>query len=149
MNPAPIVEHIREAQRIASQHGISNILQPGLVKELILAATLGHDVITTKAYADACDANGNLYEYLCSLCSSNNFQIDRVTRDNLDRITRNKAIFCAFFSDALTVHQIYRVESEVLLVEVKRQLDKSKNEISHVNLPGGWVKKNGVLLLKT
>lgn len=147
MNPALIVEHIREAQRIASLHGIANILQPGLVKELIIAETLGHQIIPSKADADARDAEGNLYEYLCSLCSNNNFQIDRITRDNLSRITRNTAIFCAFFSDAITLRDVYRVEPKVLLAEVERQLGNSKNQISHVNLSGAWVRKNGARMV--
>src|SRR5437588_9861056 len=102
-----ILGHICQAQRTGEEHGIINILQPGIVKELLLADLLGHEVIPDKAYADAKDAEGNLYEYLCSLKSSNNFQMDRMTLDNLDRITRNEAFYCAFFSDALTIAEVY------------------------------------------
>ena len=48
-----IVELIRRAQEIASQHGFKNILQSGFVKELIIANILGHDVHKTKHELDA------------------------------------------------------------------------------------------------
>jgi hypothetical protein len=143
MNTRAIVELVRQAQEIAAQYGIVNILQPGIIKELIVADLLGHEIIPTKANADAKDANGNLFEYLCSLESSNNFQIDRITDENLNRISRNAAIYCAFFSDPLTVSTIYHLEPAVVLDEVKRQLAKSKNVISHVNLGGRWVRDHG------
>jgi hypothetical protein len=146
VDPRPILHHIREAQRLAEKHGIKNILQPGIVKELILAAELGHEVIPTKADADARDAAGHLYEYLCSLKTSNNFQIDRVTDENLGRISRNRAVYCAFFLDALTLADIYVLDPALLLTEVKRQLAASKNTISHINLPGGWVRRNAIQL---
>lgn len=143
MNPHPIIELIRQAQEIAAQNGIPNILQPGIIKELIVADLLGHEIIPTKANADAKDDDGNLFEYLCSLESSNNFQIDRVTDDNLRRISRNKAVYCAFFSNPLTVSSIYELDPLIVLEEVKRQLANSKNAISHVNLGGRWVRDHG------
>ena len=39
-----IIAYIRKAQEIAAQHGFKNLLQPGLVKELIIADLLGHEV---------------------------------------------------------------------------------------------------------
>lgn len=138
-----ILEHINCAQKLGASIGIPNIVQPGIVRELLLSQILMHDVIPDKADADARDSEGRLYEYLSSLQASNNFQIDRVTNDNLDRITRNECVYCAFFSDTLTVAEIYRLETNTVLAEVKRQLKSSKNEISHLNLPGGWVRKNG------
>ena len=144
-----IIRHIREAQRLASAIGITNILQPGVVKELILADLLRHTIMPSKDKADAEDAEGNHYEYLCSLERSNNFQIDRVTRQNLHRITRNKCFYFAFFSDAITVSSVYSVDTHTVLREVERQLAKSKNPISHTNLTGGWVRRNGVRVLPT
>jgi len=38
-----IVELITKAQKIASQHGYPNLLQPGLVKEMVVADILGHE----------------------------------------------------------------------------------------------------------
>ncbi len=43
-----IVQHILEAQKIAKKHGYKNLLQPGLVKELIIGEILGHEVHKTK-----------------------------------------------------------------------------------------------------
>ena len=103
---------------------------------MILADRLGHEVIPDKDKADARDSAGNLYEYLCSLITSNNFQIDRVTEDNLHRITRNKAFYFAFFSDPVTIQVIYEVSTDTVLEEAERQLAKSRNSISHMNLPG-------------
>jgi hypothetical protein len=97
------------------------------VKELILAEALGHTPITSKARADAQDAEGRLYEYRCSLSSSNNFQMDRVTLRNRGRITRNEAFYFAFFSDPITIVEIYRVETSLVLQEAERQLVRSRN----------------------
>ncbi len=138
-----IVAHIKAAQELATGLGIPNILQPGLVKELILAEALGHTPITSKANADARDSDGRLYEYLCSLSTSNNFQIDRVTRENRERITRNAAFFFAFFSDSVTLAEVYRVETAAVLQEAERQLARSRNDISHLNLSGAWVRRSG------
>jgi hypothetical protein len=139
-----IVAHIKSAQELAARLGISNILQPGLVKERILAEALGHTPITSKANADAKDAEGRLYEYLCSLTTNNNFQMDRVTLENRDRITRNAAFYFAFFTDPVTLAEAYRVETTAVLEESGRQLTRSRNAISHLNLSGGWVRRNGV-----
>ena len=40
-----IIKLVMQAQELASQIGISNILQLGLVKEMIIAETLGHKLI--------------------------------------------------------------------------------------------------------
>lgn len=144
-----IVAHIRAAQELATELGIPNILQPGLVKELILAEALGHTPITSKASADARDEQGHLYEYLCSLSKSNNFQIDRVTQGNRERITRNEAFYFAFFGDSITLGEVYRVETSVVVREAERQLTRSRNKISHLNLTGAWVRRNGVRVLPT
>ena len=50
-----IIELIKEAFQIAINNGINNLLQPGLVKEMIIAEILNHKLITTKKGADACD----------------------------------------------------------------------------------------------
>ena len=61
-----IVELVLQAARLARSIGISNLLQPGLVKEMILADILGHELITSKRDADAHDPEDRniLYEYL-------------------------------------------------------------------------------------
>ena len=42
-----IILLVREAAELARSIGISNLLQPGLVKELIIADILGHQPITS------------------------------------------------------------------------------------------------------
>ena len=53
---------------------------------------------------------------------------------SLARITRNAAINCAVFDEEnpLDVIAIYEVPVAMLLREAERQLDASRNEISHV-----------------
>ena len=61
-----IIGLVRKASDIARTLGIRDILQPGLVKEMIIAEILGHRLISSKRDADACsyeDPNEK-YEYL-------------------------------------------------------------------------------------
>ncbi len=73
---------IRAAQHLYSDglaHGIRNIFQPGLIKEIIIADILGHRVISNKRLPDACSATDEsvFYEYLtCEERGS--WQIDRM-----------------------------------------------------------------------
>jgi hypothetical protein len=151
MAASELIDCLNEAQRIAlEKHGVPNILQPGVIKELIMAEILGHDLIPQKDCADAKDKNGNTYEYLASIRRVNvttnkgcSFQMDRVTPNNLNRVTRNKAFFFGIFKSHLEVEEIWKVEISVVLAEVKRQLEKCKNDIAHVNFLLKWLEENG------
>lgn len=99
-----IIELVRKAGDIAKTLGIQNILQPGLVKEMIIAEILGHRIISSKRDADACsykDPNKK-YEYL-SCKEGSRGQLDRMfksperRKESLRRITRNTKIFLAVF----------------------------------------------------
>ena len=61
-----IIKLVIKAQELALSIGIPNLLQPGLVKEMIISEALGHELITSKRDADACDRNDPSikYEYL-------------------------------------------------------------------------------------
>lgn len=142
-----------EAAELARSIGIPNLLQPGLIKELIIADILGHQPITSKRDADACNPNhpSILYEYL-SCKEGGSGQLDRMFKEplvkreeSLLRITRNKKIyFAVFYADNQTkVKIIYELEPSVVLVETERQLDRSSNDISHVGFSEPWIKKNG------
>ena len=74
-----IVKLVINAQELALKIGIPNILQPGLVKEMIMAETLGHEVIYSKNDADAYDPNDPSvkYEYL-SCYEGGSGQLDRM-----------------------------------------------------------------------
>jgi hypothetical protein len=155
---AQIVGYIRLAQEIASKHGFRNLLQPGLVKELIVADILGHEVHRTKHEPDACDpANpSRQFEYL-SCFERGTFQLDRMFRSppdkrakSLERITRNATIYCAVFDEEnpLTVIVIYEVAVNVMLREATRQLDASRNAISHIGFTIKWAQENGRVVYK-
>jgi hypothetical protein len=148
-----IVSCIRKAQEIASLNGLRNILQPGLVKELVIADLLGHEVHKTKHEPDAYDSNdpSRQFEYLCCLIGGT-FQLDRMFKSPVDkrekslsRIKRNTAIYCSVFDEdsPLDVVIIYEVPVDVMLREAERQLDASRNEISHVGFTIKWAKQNG------
>lgn len=147
-----IIELIRKAQELALSIGVPNILQPGLVKEMIISEILGHKSISSKRDADACDRNNPeiKYEYL-SYYEGGTGQLDRMFKappekrtESLYRITRNKMIYLAIFykKNPLKVKLIYEIQPSVLLKETERQLDRSSNKISHVGFSEDWAKKN-------
>jgi hypothetical protein len=95
-----IISLIVEAQNIAKTNGYNNILQPGFIKEMIVADILGHQVHRTKHEPDAYDkVDPNIkYEYL-SCFENGSFQFDRMFKSpvekrnkSLQRITRNSKI---------------------------------------------------------
>jgi hypothetical protein len=150
-----IIRLVIRAQKLALSIGITNILQPGLVKEMIISDILGHELIPTKRDADACDPKNPKikYEYL-SCYEEGSGQFDRMFKEPLDkreeslnRIRRNEKIYFAiFFKDTLTVKVIYEIEPSVLIKEAERQLDKSKNSISHIGINEKWAKENGEIV---
>ena len=148
-----IIAYVRQAQEIAAQHGFKNLLQPGLVKELVVADILGHEVHRMKHEPDAFDpANpSRKFEYL-SCFEGGTFQLDRMFKSpadkrvkSLERIKRNAAIYCAVFDEGspLDVLAIYEVPVDAMLRETERQLDASRNEISHVGFTIKWAQQNG------
>lgn len=151
-----IIKLVIQAQILAHKIGVPNILQPGLIKEMIIADILNHDLIHSKRDADACDPNDPTikYEYL-SCYEGGTGQLDRMFKapiesrqDSLRRISRNAKIYFAIFYkvDPLRVKSIYEVEPDVMLEETERQLDNSRNDISHVGFTEGWAKKNGLVV---
>ena len=151
-----IIDLVRKAANLARSIGIPNLLQPGLVKEMIIADILGHRLITSKRHADACDRDDAsiLYEYL-SCKEGGTGQIDRLFKEppakraeSLERIRRNKWIYLAVFREdnQTEVAVIYELDPEVVLRETERQLDASKNAISHVGFSEVWARKHGTVV---
>lgn len=147
-----IISLVTKAQELALKIGIPNILQPGLVKEMIIADTLGHNLIHSKRDADACDPNnpGIKYEYL-SCYEGGTGQLDRMFKEpteerekSLSRVWRNKKIYFAIFytENPLKIKTIYEIEPEVWVEQTERQLDRSRNSISHVGFSENWAKEN-------
>jgi len=127
---AKIIDLMIEAARLARTVGIKNILQPGLVKEMIMAEHLGHRVILTKRDADACDKNDPsiLYEYL-SCKEGGSGQLDRMFKElpakrqeSLKRITRNsKVYFAVFYEQEQTLAKvIYEIRPDIVVLEAER-----------------------------
>lgn len=151
-----IVKLLREAQHLATAEGYSNLLQPGMVKELIIGDILGHAVHKTKHEPDAWNPldPSEKFEYLCCV-EDGTFQLDRmfkapaeVRAKSLLRITRNTGVFCAVFDkkNPLDVLRIYEIPVDRVLIEVERQLDASRNDISHVGMTIKWCERNGALV---
>ena len=100
-----IIDLVLKANELARSVGISNLLQPGLVKEMIIAEILGHELIHSKRDADA-HTYGNpeeKYEYL-SCKEGGSGQLDRMFKEpaskraeSLARITRNTKLYLAVF----------------------------------------------------
>ena len=120
---------------------------------MIIADILGHELIYSKRDADA-HAYGNpdeKYEYL-SCKEGGSGQIDRMFKEptskrqeSLWRITRNAEIYLAvFYAEKQTQCKvIYELEPEIVVLEAERQLDKSRNQISHIGFSVGWAHRNG------
>ena len=154
-----IINYVRKAQEIASQHGFKNLLQPGLVKELVIADILGHEVHRTKHEPDAYDPSDHSRQFEYLTCfkgrKEGTFQLDRMLQapankraKSLERITRNTAIYCAVFDEEspLDVIVIYEVPVNVMLREAERQLDASRNEISHLGFTIKWAQEHGKVI---
>ena len=151
-----IVRLIRAAASLARSIGVPNILQPGLVKEMMVADILGHNLVSSKRDEDACDPDNPdvKYEYLTCV-EGGTGQMDRMfksppekRRQSLERITRNAKIFLAVFDKnaQTTVKRIYELEVPAVLEKAERQLDKSRNDISHVSWSEKWARENGKIV---
>ena len=153
-----IISLFKEAQQIASEYGWNNIAQPGLVKEMIIADILGHQVHKTKHDPDAFEYNNP--DIRCEYLTCNNkgsFQIDRFFKHppekkakSMERITRNSKIYCVVFDSksTLDVVKIIDVDINIFIDEVERQLESSSNDISHIGVPISWAEKNGKTIFK-
>jgi hypothetical protein len=64
--------------------------------------------------------------------------------ESLRRIKRNSKIYFAVFYKAnpLQVKVVYEIEPATLVAETERQLERSKNAISHVGFTESWARAN-------
>jgi len=148
-----IIKLVLRAAELARSIGISNLLQPGLVKEMIIAEILGHELIYSKRDADAhaSDDPTEKYEYL-TCKEGGTGQLDRMFKnpadkraESLNRIRRNRKVYFAVFYKAnqTKCKVIYEIEPQLVVEETERQLDRSRNDISHVGFTEEWVRRNG------
>jgi len=153
-----IIDLVLKAAELARSAGIPNLLQPGLVKEMIIADILGHELISTKRDADARDPKDRSvkYEYL-SCKEGGSGQLDRMfkkppekRRESIARITRNKKVYFAVFYTANQTRAkiIYEIDPLIVIAETNRQLDRSRNAISHVGFSEDWASENGKVVYK-
>ena len=151
-----IIELVRQAQELASRIGMPNILQPGLVKEMVIADVLGHQLIPAKHGADAYDPEDpNVkYEYLSCL-EGGTGQLDRVfkeppqaRKESLTRISRNNKIYLAIFfrAEPLKLKVIYELEPTDVVEKTNEKLNNSRNDISHVGFSESWAKEKGRII---
>jgi hypothetical protein len=148
-----IIELVRKASELARSIGIPNLLQPGLVKEMIIADILGHELIHSKRDADARDPDDPNVKFEYLTCKEGGTgQLDRMFKsppakraESLSRITRNQKIyFAVFHADNQTkVKVIYELNPNDVVRETERQLDRSRNQISHVGFSEDWAMTNG------
>ena len=151
-----IIDLVLKAAELARSIGINNLLQPGLVKEMIIAQILGHELIHSKRDADA-HALGNpaeKYEYL-SCKEGGSGQLDRMFKEpadkraeSLSRISRNRKVYFAVFYEAnqTKCKIIYEIEPDIVIEETERQLDRSRNAISHVGFSEEWARSHGTIV---
>jgi hypothetical protein len=144
---------IHELQEAGAELGYKNILQPGLIKEILIADTLGHRSLPSKQGANA-SAGEDLFEYVTCAGNNGTFQWAVMYADppekkerSLDRIRRIAAVFCAVFDEDNPVGliRIFRVATSDVLSEVSRQLDRGKSPTT-VHLRMGWVREFGRLV---
>lgn len=147
-----IIASVTAAQEIASAQGIPNICQPGLIKEMIIAEKLGHQVISDKKKADAHwpGQPDRQFEYLCKAESTSGYQMARVNTDCLYRVTRNEAIIFAEWKAENHLHllRIYSVPAATALKEVVAQVNRKKDGHgagAQISFSSAWVQENGKL----
>jgi len=148
-----IIELVLKAAELARSIGITNLLQPGLVKEMIIADILGHELIYSKRDADARNPNAPDVKYEYLTCKEGGTgQLDRMFKEppekraeSLYRITRNRKIYYAVFhaDNQTKVKIIYEIDPNAVVEETERQLDRSRNVISHVGFSEDWARRNG------
>lgn len=153
-----IIALVRKAAGMARSISIHNLLQPGPIKEMIIADILGHELTHSKRDADACSVDDPDEKYECLSCKEGGRgQLDRMFREpadkraeSLGRITRNRKIYYAVFyaNDQTRCKVIYEIEPDVAVTEAERQLDGSRNRISHVGFSEAWAKKRGAVVYR-
>ena len=70
--------------------------------------------------------------------------------ESLNRIWRNRKVYLAIFyaSNQTKIKVIYELSPDVVVAETERQLDRSRNAISHVGFSENWARQNGTVVYK-
>jgi hypothetical protein len=121
-----------------------DVLTPGFLKEWVISEILGHRCHKTKHGPDATSLNNDeKYEYL-SCKEGGSFQLDRIHKNNLHRITRNDKFFFASFnkSSGLECVKIWKCDMDVVLTEAKIKINSMSESSKHISFSETWVKNN-------
>ena len=121
-----------------------DVLTPGFLKEWVISEILGHRCHKTKHGPDATSLNNDeKYEYL-SCKEGGSFQLDRIHKNNLHRITRNDKFFFASFnkSSGLECVKIWKCDMDVVLKEAKIKINSMSESSKHISFSETWVKNN-------
>lgn len=121
-----------------------DVLTPGFLKEWVISEILGHKCHKTKHGPDATSLNEDeKYEYL-SCKEGGSFQLDRIHKNNLHRITRNNKFFFASFnkSSGLECIKIWKCDMDVVLKEAKIKINTMSESSKHISFSETWVKNN-------
>lgn len=148
-----IIKLVRKAAELAKSAGIDNLLQPGLVKEMIIADILGHELVPSKRREDACDPHDPdiKYEYLsckkggtCQMASMYPTP-DEKRAQSLERITRNSKFYFAIFDreDQTKCKVIYEVDMQCVKQEATHKMDQSSAATPHVGFSERWAQRHG------
>jgi len=131
-----IANSVSEAQDIATEFGIYNLSQPGIIKEIITAFILKHRIHQTKNEHDAeeFDNPDIRYEYL-SCIEGKSFQFDRIDETNAYHriVERKSAIYCSVFDkdSPLTLKLVYKI----LPLNFYNVYKKRTNNSKHISIP--------------
>lgn len=143
--PNKLVLLIEALNSLKNKSGFEqDLLTPGFIKEWLVSDILGHDCHKTKHGADAYSKDGlEKYEYL-SCKDGGTFQLDRIHKDNLHRITRNDAFYFAQFdkSDGLVCRNIWKGNTEVVLKESVKKIESMSESSKHIGFSIKWVRDN-------
>lgn len=125
-----------------SAYGVKDITLKGRVREILIAEILNHVIIIESMQPDAKDSEGHLYEYLSSL--EGKFQMTHMTEAGCEnKVLRNKAIFCAQFSDPVTISEIWEVDPKVYMKKMEGRRPWKKDIQNNFTVTLDWVKSNG------
>jgi len=121
-----------------------DVLTPGFLKEWVISEILEHRCHKTKHGPDATSLNNDeKYEYL-SCKEGGSFQLDRIHKNNLHRITRNDKFFFASFNklSGLECVKIWKCDMDVVLKEAEIKINAMSESSKHISFSETWVKNN-------
>ncbi len=150
-----IIELVLKASDLGRAIGMDNLLQPGLVKEMIIVDILNHRLIYSKRDAEACsinDGNESMDTCLAGKDGADNWTgcSRRLPRSDQHPCEESREIqlFTPLFLTPTTRRNArgYKIEPKILLLETERKLNKSESDIFHVGFTETWARRDGMIV---